>query len=286
MRDFGRERHQPEYLIANEVTMAPWCGKEEGRKDSATDAEGSARCHGKAEQWCDLAQWGQFQRAIKHCKKKLSSLLPNFSSPPPALPASTELELFYLGDSWEKRILEMELSSSQVQGAICLLDPDNNKLSLWSTAAGISLADITVKVCVCSRTHGIELLACFNTIRTFRAGKVSFCEGKKKFKNAQGFIPHSWKQESVGGNREGGFGSGSEGVVRFQSCQVSKLNSHIPTTWMWAKPVLRQKAAEEGERGRISITPLSPAEKNRSGYCCILWPVFSLSFYLLTACQK
>lgn len=179
----------------------------------------------------------------------------------------------------------MELSSSQVQGAICLLDPDNKKPSLWSTAAGISLADQSQGLCV-QQDLWHWVLACLNIIRAFRAGKVSFSWGEK-IKNAQGFVPHSWKQESVGGNREGGFGSGSgsEGVVRFQSCQVSKLNSHVPTTWMWAKVVLRWKGAEEGERGQISITPLSP-EENGSGYCCILWPVFSLSFYLLTACQK
>lgn len=56
-----------------------------------------------------------------------------------------------------KRILELELSSSQVQGAICLLDPDNSKLSLSSTAAAISLADVVVKVCMCSRSGGTQL---------------------------------------------------------------------------------------------------------------------------------
>lgn len=32
MRDFRRGRQQPEYLIANGVTMA-WCSKEGGRKE-------------------------------------------------------------------------------------------------------------------------------------------------------------------------------------------------------------------------------------------------------------
>lgn len=59
---------------------------------------------------------------------------------------------------------------------------------------------------------------------------MSFFVQEKKIKNAQGFVPHSRQQESVGGNRKGGFGSGSEGVVRFQNCQVSKFNSHVPTT--------------------------------------------------------
>lgn len=114
----------------------------------------------------------------------------------------------------------------------------------------------------------LSSLVVFFIIGTFRAGKVSFLWAKKKkLKCAHRFVPHSWKQESVGGNREGGFGSGSgsEGGLRFQSCQASKPNSHIPTTYKHAKLVLKWKAAEKGERSRISITPLSPAEKSRSG---------------------
>lgn len=77
----------------------------------------------------------------------------------------------------------------------------------------------------------LSSLVVFSIIGTFRAGKVSFVSKKrKKLKRAHGFAPHSQKQESVGGNREGDFGSGSEVGFRFQSCQANKPNSHIPTT--------------------------------------------------------
>lgn len=107
-----------------------------------------------------------------------------------------------------RRILELELSSSQVQGAICLLDPDNSKLSLSSTAAAISLAVVVVKVCMCSRSGGTQLFLV--SLGLSGQGRCLFLSAKKKkFKCTHRYVPHSWKSESVERNREG-LGSGSE----------------------------------------------------------------------------
>lgn len=188
-----------------------------------------------------------------------------------------------------RKILELELSNSQVQGDICLLDPDNKKLSLWSTAAAISLADMIVKVCVCSRTHGIELLGCFWYHWDFQGREgVFFVSKKEKIKMCTQVCSPQLKTGICGRKPRRRF--------RFwfwfwKGAQVSELPSKQtelphPYNLNAGKLVLKWKAAEEGERGQISITPLSPVEKSRSGYCCTLWPVFSMSFYLLTACQK
>lgn len=146
-------------------------------------------------------------------------------------------------------------------------------------------------MCVCvAGLVALSSLAVFSIIGTFRAGKVVFLwEKKKKEKKWNvhtGLFPTAENKNLWEETEKEVLVLVLKGGFRFQSCQASKLNSHIPTTWMRAKLVLKWKAAEKGERGRISISPLSPAEKSKSGYCCTLWPVFSMSFYLLTACQK
>lgn len=72
--------------------------------------------------------------------------------------------------------------SSQVQGAVCLLDPDNKQLSLGSTAAWSAWLTSCAEAVCAARLLALSSLVAFSIIGTFRARKVPFWWGKPKKK--------------------------------------------------------------------------------------------------------